>query len=85
MPDNPSAPSRESAIVTVPGVPGIHRWHAKGHARGDRCGCAYLIGDRGPGGQQESNTIRAEPLAERVEQPAAGVARRERPPRGGEA
>lgn len=85
MEDNPGAPSRGSALVTVPGLPGIYRRHAKGHARGRRIGCAYVISDGGPGGPQESNAFRAEPLAERAERPATRVVRPERQRHGGEA
>jgi hypothetical protein len=84
MRDNPSAMGRESALVTVPGPPGIYRRHAKRRARGDRFGCAYVIGDRGFGGGQESNTVRSEPLAGRVQRPASPVPRLERQRRGGE-
>lgn len=85
MEDNPGAPSRGSALITVPGLPGIHRRRAKGRARGGRIGCAYVIRDRGPGGPQECDTFRAEPLAERAERPATRVARPERQRHGGEA
>ena len=85
MQDNPSVPSRGSALVTLPRLSGIYRRDAKARARGDRCGCAYVTSDHGPGDRQESNIFRAEPLAERTEQPAGRVARLERQRRGGEA
>ena len=85
MRDDLSAPSRRSALVTLPGLRAICRRHTKGRARGDRGGCADVISDRGPGSRRESNTFRAERLAERAERPAARVARLERQRRGGEA
>lgn len=85
MQDDPSAQSRQSALVTLPGLPAMYRRHAKARARGDRSGWAYVISDREPGGRQESNTVRADALAERVERPAAPVAPLERQRRGGEA
>lgn len=80
-----SAPSRRSALVTLPGLPGICRRHAKCRARGDRDGCANVISARQPGGRPESNTFRAERLTERAARPAVLVARLERQRRGGEA
>jgi hypothetical protein len=85
MQDDPSAPGRRSALVTLPGLPAIYRRHAKGHAREDGDGCEDVISDRGPGGRREKNTFRPERLAERAARPAVHVARLERQRRGDEA
>ena len=85
MRDDLGAPSRRSALVTLPGLPAICRRHTKGRVHGDRGGSAGVISARQSGSRRESDTYRAERLAERAERPAERGARLERQRRAGEA
>ena len=85
MRDDLGAPSRRSALVTLPGLRAICRRHAKCRAHGDRGGSADVISARQSGGRRESDTFRAERLGEGAERPAARVAWLERQRCGGEA
>ena len=58
MPKTVSTKSGDSALVKVPGLPGIYRRHAKGCTRGDRCGCPYVIIYRGADAGQQRETFR---------------------------
>ena len=58
MPKPASAPSGDSALVKVPGLPSIYRRHVKDCTRGDRCGCAYVTIYRGADGRQQRDTFR---------------------------
>jgi hypothetical protein len=85
MRDDLSAPSRRSALVTLPDLPAICRRHTKGRGREDGDRCADVISARQAGSRLDSSTFRAERLAERAERPADRGARLERQRRGGEA
>ncbi len=58
MPTTSGPQSGESALVKVPGVPGIYRRHVKDCTRGDRCGCAYVVVYRDADGHQRRETFR---------------------------
>ena len=58
MPKTTSAPSGDSALVKVPGLPGIYRRHVKDCTGGERCRCAYVIIYRGADGRQQRDTFR---------------------------
>jgi hypothetical protein len=58
MPKTISTKSGDSALVKVPGLPGIYRRHATGCTRGDRCGCPYVIIYRGADAGQQRETFR---------------------------
>ena len=64
MPTTTSTKSGDSALVKVPGLPGIYRRHAKGCTRTERCGCPYVIIYRGAdtGQQRETFRTRAEAI-----------------------
>jgi integrase len=58
MPTTAGPQTGDSALVKVPGAPGVYRRHVKGCTRGDRCGCAYVIIYRDADGRQRRETFR---------------------------
>ena len=58
MPTTTGPQSGDSALVKVPGVPGVYRRHVKECTRGDRCGCGYVIIYRDADGRQRRETFR---------------------------
>lgn len=73
MPTTTGPQSGDSALVKVPGVPGVYRRRVKGCTRGDRCSCAYVVVYRGADGRQQRDTFRTR--AEAIEGKRLGARR----------